>query len=127
MLSHCMSPTKMEGYDKDAQPYMLRDQHWNISLGNVCASVPSKKGQEVTLCRLDGEIKNMLVGKGEIADCQDALDKNFCRITVKIRLESLVREFIRSASGNHHVMIYGDHGEELKALNELFGITTIEA
>ena len=126
MLSHCVAPTKMAGYDKGPLPFRLRDQHWDIPLGSVCASVPMEKGQEVTICRLDGELKNMLVTKGVIAECQDLKDQNFCRITVKIKLETPVRDLIHRTSGNHHVMIYGDHKEEIRALNELFGITMIE-
>jgi hypothetical protein len=126
-LSHCVAPTKMAGYDKSPHPYMLRDQHWDIPLGSVCASVAMEPGQEVTICRLDGELKNMLIAKGKIADCQDLKDENYCRITAKIKLEASVKKFIHNTSGNHHVMIYGDHREEIRALNELFGVTTMEA
>jgi hypothetical protein len=127
VLSHCVAPTKMAGYDESPHPYILRDQHWDIPLGSVCASVAMEPGQKVTICRLDGELKNMLIAKGKIADCQDLKDKNYCRITVKIKLEAPIKKFIHNTSGNHHVMIYGDHREEIRALNELFGVTTIEA
>jgi hypothetical protein len=126
MLSHCVAPTKMSGYDKSPHPYMLRDQHWDIPLGSVCASVPMETGHEVTICRLDGELKNMLVTKGRIAECQDLKDQNYCRITVKIKLEASIRKFIEKTSGNHHIMVYGDHREEIRGLNELFEITTTE-
>jgi L-fucose isomerase-like protein len=126
MLSHCVAPTKMAGYDKSPHPYILRDQHWDIPLGSVSASVALEPGQEVTVSRLDGQLKNMLITKGEIADCQDLKDQNYCRITVKIKLGDSIRKFIGKTSGNHHIMVYGDHREEIRALNELFEITTTE-
>lgn len=127
MLSHCVAPTKMAGYDKSPHPYVLRDQHWDIPLGSVSASVALEPGQEVTICRLDGNLKNMLITKGEIADCQDLKDQSYCRITVKIKLKDSVRKFVEKTSGNHHIMVYGDHREEIRALNELFEIVTTEA
>jgi hypothetical protein len=125
-LSHCVAPTKMAGYDKSPYSYILRDQHWDIPLGSVSAFVGMKPDQEVTICRLDGQLKNLLITKGKIVDCQDLKDRNYCRITVRIKLETSIRKFIRNASGNHQVLIYGDHREEIRAINELFGITTIE-
>jgi len=35
-------------------------------------------------------------------------------------------EFIHKTSGNHHVMVYGNYREELRKLNGLLGITTVE-
>jgi L-fucose isomerase-like protein len=52
--------------------------------------------------------------------------RGYCRITVKVKIAN-PREFIHKTSGNHHVMVYGNHVEQLKTLNKLLGITTIEA
>jgi len=35
-------------------------------------------------------------------------------------------EFIHKSSGNHHVVVYGDYRRELKELNKLFGIATVD-
>ena len=65
----------------------------------------------------------MLVTKGKILDCEDLDD--YCRVTVKIRIDD-PREFIHKTSGNHHVMVYGDFREQLRELNRIFGITSVE-
>jgi len=80
-------------------------------------------GQEVTVCRLDGALKNTLVAKGVIEECRDL--EEYCRNTVRIRVSD-VKKLIHSTSGNHHVMVYGDHREEIRELNKLFGVATIE-
>ncbi len=65
----------------------------------------------------------MLIAKGKIADCEDV--ENYCRVTVKVKIDD-PREFIHKTSGNHHVMVYGDYREQLRELNGVFGITTVE-
>jgi len=122
-ISHCTAPTKMAGYDEVPHPYILRNQHWGLPKGLLSAFVPMRLNQKVTICRLDGELKNTLVTKGEIVACQDL--KEHCRVTVNIKIDD-VRKFIHSTSGNHHIMIYGDYSKKIGELNELFGITTIE-
>ncbi|MGQ9597535.1 MAG: hypothetical protein ACUVQY_04280 [Thermoproteota archaeon] len=110
-ISHCVAPTKMAGYDKPALPYVLRNQHWGLPAGVLSAFVPIDSNQEVTVCRLDGELKNMLIARGVIGECQDL--EGYCRNTVSIKISD-VRRFIHSTSGNHHVMVYGDYRKELR-------------
>jgi len=123
MISHCVAPTRMAGYDERALPYVLRNQHWGPPAGVLSAFVPMNTGQEVTVCRLDGELKNMLITKGVIEECRDL--EEYCRNTVRIRISD-VKKLIHTTSGNHHVMVYGDHREEIRELNKLFGVATIE-
>ncbi|MBS7618450.1 hypothetical protein KEJ25_07615 [Candidatus Bathyarchaeota archaeon] len=122
-ISHCVAPMKMAGYDKPSLPYVLRNQHWGLPAGVLSAFVPMNPNHEVTVCRLDGELRNMLITKGVIEECRDL--KGYCRNTVSIRISN-VKKFIHSTSGNHHVVVYDDHREEIRELNKLFGISTIE-
>jgi len=123
MISHCVAPTKMAGYDEPALPYVLRSQHWGPPAGVLSAFVPMNTSQEVIVCRLDGELKSMLITRGVIEECRDL--EEYCRNTVRIKVSN-VKKLIHSTSGNHHVMVYGDHREEIRELNKLFGVTTIE-
>ncbi|MEM3648125.1 MAG: hypothetical protein QW506_03045 [Thermoproteota archaeon] len=99
MISHCVAPTKMAGYDEPALPYVLRNQHWGLPAGVLSAFVPMNPGQEVTVCRLDGELKNMLITKGVIEECRDL--EGYCRNTVSIRIsdvEEVYPQHIREPS-----------------------------
>lgn len=124
MLSHCVAPRKMAGYSAAPASYVLRDQHWGHFLGSVSAFVEMEPDQEVTICRLSGDLNTMLISRGMIMDCRDL--EGYCRMTVRIKIQTPVKNFIQKTSGNHHVMVYGDYQEELRELNKLFGITTIE-
>jgi L-fucose isomerase-like protein len=48
-----------------------------------------------------------------------------CRTTVTVEISD-VRQFIRKALGNHHVMVYGDHIGEIRALSQALGMNLIE-
>ncbi|MEM3577247.1 MAG: hypothetical protein QXX51_02165 [Candidatus Bathyarchaeia archaeon] len=125
VLSHCVCPRKMEGYNADASPYILRRYHMENFAGSLTAFVKMTVGHEVTVCRLSGDLKNMIVANGVILDCAEMDSEMYCRITVKVKIEN-PREFIHKTSGNHHVMVYGDYREQLKRLNSLLNINTIE-
>jgi hypothetical protein len=125
IISHCVCPRKMEGYNKKAAPYMLRPYHTEKFAGSLTAFVKMKKGQQVTLCRLSGDLKSMLIAKGTITDCSEMESDRYCRVKTKVKINN-AREFIHKTSGNHHVLVYGDYKDQLRKLNEILGITTIE-
>jgi hypothetical protein len=123
ILSHCVCPRKMKGYNACASPYVLRSYHEKNFAGSLTAFVKMETDHEVTICRLGGDLKTMLIAKGKIMSCEDI--NRYCRVTVKIRIND-PRGFTRGTSGNHHVMVYGDFREELRELNRIFGIATVE-
>jgi L-fucose isomerase-like protein len=125
VISHCVCPQKMEGYNANPEPYTLRRYHKEKFTGSLTAYVKMEIGREVTICRLSGDLKSMLVARGTIVDCVDSDADEYCRIKAKVKIEN-PKEFIHKASGNHHVMVYGDYRNTLKSLNETLDITTIE-
>jgi hypothetical protein len=125
VLSHCVCPRKMEGYNVKPIPYTLRRYHREKFLGSLTAFVKMRKDQEVTICRLSGDLRSMLVARGKIVDCEEMDDDAYCRVKAKVKIEN-PKGFIHKTSGNHHVMVYGDCREQLRRLNEILGIETIE-
>jgi L-fucose isomerase-like protein len=125
ILSHCVCPRKMGGYNSTPAPYTLRRYHREKFPGSLTAFVKMKTGQEVTICRLAGDLKSMLIASGTIVDCEEMDDDIYCRVKAEVKIKNPT-EFIHKTSGNHHVMVYGDCREQLRKLNEILGITTIE-
>ncbi len=123
IISHCVCPKKMKGYHAKPAPYTLRHYHKEKFTGSVTAFVKMEVGKRVTICRLSGDLKNMVLARGSIVDCTDS--DEYCRVKVKVKIKN-PKEFIHKTSGNHHVMIYGDYRDKLKMLNDFLGITTIE-
>jgi len=125
LLSHCVCPRKMEGYSAKPAPYKLRRYHNEKFTGSLTAFVKMKADQKVTICRLSGDLKNMLITCGIIVDSAEMEDDKYCRVKAKVKIKN-PREFIHKTSGNHHVMVYGDYREQLLKLNEILGTKTIE-
>ena len=125
ILSHCVCPRKMEGYNANPAPYTLRRYHKEKFPGSLTAFVKMKSSQEVTICRLSGDLKNMLIASGIIVDSVEMDDDTYCRVKAKVKIKN-PKEFIHKTTGNHHVMVYGDYREQLRKLNEVLGITTTE-
>lgn len=125
IISHCVCPRKMQGYNTKPAPYMLRPYHTNKFTGSITAFVKMKKGQEITLWRLSGDLKSMLITKGKIMSSVEYKGETFCRVKTKVKINN-PRELVHKTFGNHHMIVYGDYTEQLKKLNEILGITTIE-
>lgn len=125
IISHCVCPRKMEGYNTNPAPYTLRRYHREKFTGSLTAFVKMKSSQEVTICRLSGDLKNMLISSGIIVDSVEMEDDIYCRVKAKVKVKN-PKEFIHKTTGNHHVMVYGDYREQLRKLNEILGITTTE-
>jgi len=125
IISHCVCPRKMEGYNTNPALYTLRRYHKEKFTGSLTAFAKMKTDQEVTICRLSGDLKNMLISSGIIVDSVEMDDDIYCRVKAKVKVKN-PKEFIHKTTGNHHVMVYGDYREQLRKLNEILGITTTE-
>jgi L-fucose isomerase-like protein len=125
IITHCVCPRKMEGYNANPEPYTLRRYHKEKFTGSLTAFVKMEIGRGVTICRLSGDLKSMLIARGTIVGCVDSDADEYCRIKIEVKIEN-PKEFIHKTSGNHHVMVYGDYAEPLRRLNEILGIKTIE-
>jgi L-fucose isomerase-like protein len=124
IINHCVCPRRMEGYDATPAPYKLRRYHEEKFKGSLTAFVKMKTNQEVTICRLSGDLKTMLIAYGTIVDCVEK-EGDMCRVEARVKIKN-PRDFIHRTSGNHHVLVYGDHREQLRKLDETLGITTTE-
>jgi L-fucose isomerase-like protein len=111
-LSHCILPTRMPGFGEAPLPYTLRDFHGNKG---VTAFTHVPPGEKLTLARAHRNLERVVALAGEVLECEDT---TFCRNTLTIQIND-VREFIRKAEGNHHIAIFGDYMDELKALCEV--------
>jgi L-fucose isomerase-like protein len=125
IITHCVCPRRMEGYKTNPEPYTFRRYHKHKFVGSLTAYVKMDVGREVTICRLSGDLKSMLMARGTIVDCVDSDAEEYCRVKAKVKIDD-PKELVHRASGNHHVMVYGDCRNPLKILNETLGITTIE-
>jgi len=125
-ISHGCSPRFMLGRDAPPLPYRLVHSHSVPPFSRTAAGGAGltsyvdygERGQRVTICRIDADLEDFFLSSGEIIDCRDTICD---RTTLTARVGD-ARAFVREASGNHQVLIYGDFQREIAAFCELAGI-----
>lgn len=112
LLAHCTAPI---AYGR----YRLLS-HFETGKG-VGVSVEIPRGTRVTLARLSPKLDTLRVGTGEVLESglQSSLH---CRTQVRLRTNWDPRILLYRSTGNHHVMIPGDHVETLEHVGRLLGI-----
>ncbi len=81
---HCVCATKLNGWDKPAEPFLLRS-HSESNIG-VAVQVLWRPGQEVTIMQMAGPDK-MLLGKGRVLRNHDTPPAGGCRTSVELEID----------------------------------------
>ncbi|MDH7499737.1 MAG: hypothetical protein QHH30_05055 [candidate division NC10 bacterium] len=117
-INHCVFPLRMSGYDQPQKPYTLRDYHGR-GMG-VCAAYPPDLGVTVTVSRFNTDFREMVYLRGQL----EGYGEDYCRTNLRVKIQD-VRAFVRQVRGNHHILVYGDHGKGIEDLCREFGIRPV--
>jgi hypothetical protein len=117
--AHCVAPTKLNGYDKASEPFILRS-HSESNVG-VSVQVLWKEGQEVTIMQFVSPGK-MILGKGKVLRNFDTPPAGGCRTSVELAIDAPAD--VRDTKGFHQLFIYGDHFRDFQAYGQMYGIAT---
>lgn len=117
--AHCVAPTKLNGFDKPSEPFILRS-HSESDIG-VSVQVLWKEGQEVTIMQFVGPGK-MILGKGKVLRNLDTPPAGGCRTSVELAIDGPAD--VRDTKGFHQLFIYGDHVRDFEAYGQMYGIAT---
>jgi len=122
IAAHCVSGTRLGGFDKPQAPYILRD-HSESSLG-VSVQVLWPVGETVTLIDYNnpGEI---IVDTGKVVGNVDTPPAGGCRTSVEISMDSV--EDPRDVQGFHQVVVLGDHRRIIESFSQLYGIRVVHS
>ena len=117
--AHCVSPTRLNGYDKPREPFNLRS-HSESDIG-VSVQVFWRPGQEVTIMQFLNPGK-MILGKGTVLRNFDTPPAGGCRTSVELAIDG--PPDTRDTKGFHQLFIYGDHVRDFQAYAQMYGIKT---
>jgi hypothetical protein len=120
MGAHCSSPTKLNGFDAEPEPFILRNHHESET--GVAPQVLWRVGQEATVMEFDGPTK-MIVGTGHVTKNFDTPPEGGCRTSVELALDNVPDTM--SVKGFHQLFLYGKWEHELKAYGKLAGIEVL--
>ena len=102
VLAHCTLPFDM------VSDYKL-DTHFESGIG---VAVRGKmKEDKITIFKLSKNLKDYFVTTGKIVQNLD--ENNLCRTQIKILVDENIEYFLNRPYGNHHIVIYGDHREDI--------------
>jgi L-fucose isomerase-like protein len=119
--AHCTSPSKMNGIDAPAEPYILRT-HAEAGWGCV-PQVLFPAGQEVTMAQyLSGEKPQMHVYSGKVVRCYPKAPGG-CRTNVEMTINEV--DDVCDVKGMHQAVFYGDYAAQLRTFCQLYGIEVV--
>ncbi|HUW18409.1 MAG TPA: hypothetical protein VMW16_03830 [Sedimentisphaerales bacterium] len=120
--AHCTSPSKMNGLNSPAEPYILRN-HAEAGWGCV-PRVLFSKGQDVTLTEYQvGEKPRMLIYSGRVVDCPPIPPAGGCRSNIEMTINEL--DDVCNVKGMHQIIFYGNCAKQLRAFCQLYGIEAV--
>ena len=117
MGAHCSCPTKLNGFDSDPEPFILRNHHESET--GVSPQVLWRKGQEVTVMEFNGPDK-IIVGTGRVTRNFDTPPEGGCRTSVELAMDNV--SDVMDTKGFHQLFIYGKLDHDLRAYGKLAGI-----
>ena len=103
VFAHCTLPLNMP------KTYTL-DSHFESGIG--VAVKGELKEEKVTIFKLSKNLKDYYVTTGTII--RNLNEPNLCRTQLEVKVDENIEYFLTRPYGNHHVIIYGDHKEELE-------------
>ncbi len=122
ITAHCVCGTKLNGFDKPSEPYILRS-HAESNLG-VSLQVLWKEGQPVTLVRFNNP-HELILDTGVVTENIDTPPAGGCRTNFSIKMDNV--EESRDVLGFHQVVFYGNHKRDVMAFCQLYGIKVIHS
>ena len=120
MGAHCTCATRLDGFDKPPEPFILRT-HSESNIG-VAMQVLWRIGQKVTIMKFQGP-GSIILGTGRVLRNTDTPPAGGCRTSVEIELDDVADT--RDTKGFHQLFIYGDLELPFKAYCQLAGIKVV--
>jgi hypothetical protein len=120
MGAHCSCPTKLDGFDKPHEPFILRS-HSESETG-VAPQVLWREGQKATVMKFQGPTK-IILGTGRVLRNIDTPPAGGCRTSVELEMDDIADT--RDVKGFHQLFIYGDLELPFKAYCQLAGIEVV--
>jgi hypothetical protein len=118
--SHCVAPTKMDGFDKQEENYLLRSHH--ESDWGTAPQVLFRENQPGTVFKFLAP-NRIHVATGTILrnlDTRPGDGKGGCRTSFEMQMDDVTD--VLDIRGHHNVLIYGKHLHDIRAWGQLAGV-----
>lgn len=102
IFAHCTLPLDMTKLYK-------YDTHFESGIG--VAIKGELKEETITIFKLSNNLKDYFVTTGKII--RNLNESNLCRTQIEIEVDENIEYFLNRPYGNHHLIIYGNHKDEI--------------
>lgn len=102
IFAHCTLPLDM------TKSYKY-DTHFESGIG--VAIKGELKEEKITIFKLSNNLKDYFVTTGKII--RNLNESNLCRTQIEIEVDENIEYFLNRPYGNHHLIIYGNHKDEI--------------
>jgi len=120
MGAHCTCATKLAGFDKPHEPFILRS-HSESDLG-VTPQVLWQIGRKCTVMKFQGPA-SIILGTGTVVANIDTPPSGGCRTSVELKMDNIADA--RDCKGFHQLFIYDDLAWQFRAYCQLAGIKVV--
>ncbi len=117
IASHCVSGSRLSGFEQKPAPYILRS-HSESGLG-VSVQVLWPVGKLVSLVRFQNT-NELLLDTGTVVSNVDTPPAGGCRTSVEIKMDNI--EDSRDVLGFHQVVTLGNHRRMVESFCQMYGI-----
>ena len=122
--AHCTCPSKLDGPDGQAAPYILRN-HAEAGVGTV-PQVLWPEGKEITLAHYErsrkGTEPRMIVNTGKVVTCHDTPPAGGCRTNVVVKIDDVPACEVK---GMHQTIFAGNHARQLRAFCQMIDLPVV--
>ncbi len=120
--AHCTCPTRLEGFDKPAEPYHLSHHH---GMRDATPVTHWRPGRRVTVADIyfskdPKKPPAMIISAGEAVDNVAVPPAGGCVVSVRVKLDGVTD--VLAYPGFHQIFFYGDYKKELTSYCQLHGI-----
>ncbi len=122
IASHCVSGTRLNGFDKKPAPYILRN-HSESALG-VSVQVLWPVGAPVSLVRFQNT-NELILDTGTVVSNVNTPPAGGCRTSVEVKMDNV--EDSRDVLGFHQVVTLGNHRRIVEGFCQLYGIKVVHS
>lgn len=105
VFAHCTIP-----FDMVKKYHLLT--HFESDIGVAIKGYLYK--DDVTIIRISSNLKDYFVSEGKII--RNLEENNLCRTQIKVKVNDDVESLLTSPCGNHHIIVYGKHKEQIESI-----------
>lgn len=122
IASHCVSGSRIHGFDQKPAPYILRN-HSESALG-VSVQVLWPERAPVSLLRFQNS-NELILDTGTVVSNVDTPPAGGCRTSVEIKMDNV--EDARDVLGFHQVVALGNHQRIVEGFCQMYGIRVVHS